>query len=88
MTEPLIDPDALKRYSFNVWTYKQGEMVSLLIHLGDRLGLYRAMRGAGPLSSQRTRRPHRAARALGARMAAGTGRRAACSTGTTTTASS
>ncbi len=27
-------------------------MVSLLIHLGDRLGLYRAMWGAGPVSSQ------------------------------------
>ena len=37
--------------SFTVWTYKQGEVVSTLIHLGDRLGLYRAMSGAGPLSS-------------------------------------
>jgi len=35
-----------------VWTYKQGEMVALLIHLGDRLGLYRAMWGGGPMSSQ------------------------------------
>ena len=38
-------------YAFQVWSYKQGELVSLLIHLGDRLGLYRALRGAGPLSS-------------------------------------
>ncbi|MBW2415770.1 MAG: methyltransferase domain-containing protein, partial [Deltaproteobacteria bacterium] len=30
---------------------KQGEMVSLMIHLGDRLGLYRALAGAGPLSA-------------------------------------
>jgi 2-polyprenyl-3-methyl-5-hydroxy-6-metoxy-1,4-benzoquinol methylase len=39
-------------FAYQVWNYKQGEMVSLLIHLGDRLGLYRAMRDAGPLSSQ------------------------------------
>jgi len=38
-------------FAYQVWSYKQGEMVSLLIHLGDRLGLYRAMRDAGPLSS-------------------------------------
>jgi 2-polyprenyl-3-methyl-5-hydroxy-6-metoxy-1,4-benzoquinol methylase len=38
-------------FAFQVWGYKQGEMVSLLIHLGDRLGLYRAMAGAGPLTS-------------------------------------
>ncbi|MHB8328500.1 MAG: methyltransferase domain-containing protein [Acidimicrobiales bacterium] len=37
--------------AFRVWSYKQGEMVSLLIHLGDRLGLYRAMRGAASLSA-------------------------------------
>lgn len=58
MTEPrdslidtLIDPEALKRYSFNVWSYKQGEVVSLMIHIGDRLGLYRALDGAGPLTA-------------------------------------
>ncbi len=45
------DPDALKQFSFTVWTYKMGEQVSLLIHLGDRLGLYRALHGAGPLTS-------------------------------------
>ena len=32
-----------------MWNYKQGEVLSLMIHLGDRLGLYRAMAGAGPL---------------------------------------
>lgn len=35
-----------------MWSYKQGEMVSLLVHLGDRLGLYRAMDGAGALTAQ------------------------------------
>ena len=51
MAEPLIDPDALKRYSFSVWSYKQGEIVSLMIHIGDRLGLYRALNGAGPVTA-------------------------------------
>jgi len=45
-----VDPDELKAYSFRVWNYKQGEMVALMIHLGDRLGIYQAMEGAGPLS--------------------------------------
>jgi 2-polyprenyl-3-methyl-5-hydroxy-6-metoxy-1,4-benzoquinol methylase len=34
-----------------VWSFKQGEMVSLLIHLGDRLGLYRALDGIGPVTA-------------------------------------
>jgi len=44
-------PEEIKLVAFQVWNYKQGEMVSLLIHLGDRLGLYRAMSGAGPLAA-------------------------------------
>ncbi|MEE3328789.1 MAG: class I SAM-dependent methyltransferase [Myxococcota bacterium] len=47
-----VDPEKLKQFSFSVWNFKQGEMVSTLIHLGDRLGLYRAMDGAGPLSAK------------------------------------
>jgi 2-polyprenyl-3-methyl-5-hydroxy-6-metoxy-1,4-benzoquinol methylase len=42
------DEEAVARFAFKVWGYKQGELVSLLIHLGDRLGLYKAMDGAGP----------------------------------------
>lgn len=45
------DPDAVALFVFRVWGYKQGEMVSVLIHLGDRLGLYRSMAGAGPLTA-------------------------------------
>jgi 2-polyprenyl-3-methyl-5-hydroxy-6-metoxy-1,4-benzoquinol methylase len=48
---PELDPDEVGAYSFNVWSYKQGEMVSLMIHLGDRLGLYRALDGMGPVSA-------------------------------------
>lgn len=51
MTEPL-DTDAVDRLAFLVWSYKQGETVATLLHLGDRLGLYRAMDGAGPLTAE------------------------------------
>ena len=46
-----LDPDALKQFSFTVWSYKMGEVVSFMVHLGDRLGLYRAMAGRGPMGS-------------------------------------
>jgi 2-polyprenyl-3-methyl-5-hydroxy-6-metoxy-1,4-benzoquinol methylase len=46
------DPDRrLGRFALRVWQYKQGEVVSLMIHLGDRLGLYRAMAGQGPMTA-------------------------------------
>ena len=44
-------PEEIGLFAFKVWSFKQGEMVSLLINLGDRLGLYRSMRGAGAISS-------------------------------------
>jgi len=37
--------------AFRVWGYKQGELVGALIHLGDRLGLYRALDGGGTVSA-------------------------------------
>lgn len=46
-----LDDQAVRLMAFKVWSYKQGEQVALLIHLGDRLGLFRAMAGAGPLTS-------------------------------------
>ncbi len=46
-----IDEDKVRRIALEVWRFKQGEMVSLMIHLGDRLGLYRAMVGAGPVDA-------------------------------------
>jgi 2-polyprenyl-3-methyl-5-hydroxy-6-metoxy-1,4-benzoquinol methylase len=45
------DRDAADRFALKVWQYKQGEVVSLMVHLGDRLGLYRALDGAGWLTS-------------------------------------
>ena len=46
-SEQTDQEEAVARFAFRVWGYKQGELVSLLIHLGDRLGLYRALDGAG-----------------------------------------
>ncbi len=43
--------DRLRAFALRVWGYRQGEVVSLMIHLGDRLGLYRAMAGRGPLTA-------------------------------------
>jgi SAM-dependent methyltransferase len=43
--------DRLAAFSLRVWGYKQGEVVSLMIHLGDRLGLYRAMAGQGSMTA-------------------------------------
>lgn len=46
-----VDQDRLALFALSVWQHKQGEMVSLMIHLGDRLGLYRSMAGAGVLTA-------------------------------------
>ena len=45
------DPGKLVEIALRVWGYKQGEVVSLMIHLGDRLGIYRALDGAGPVTA-------------------------------------
>ncbi len=46
-----LDPQAIKMFGFKVWTYKMGEQVSLMVHLGDRLGLYKTMAGGGMMTS-------------------------------------
>jgi 2-polyprenyl-3-methyl-5-hydroxy-6-metoxy-1,4-benzoquinol methylase len=46
-----LNPGEVALYALTVWNYKQGEVVSLMIHLGDRLGLYRALDGAGPVTA-------------------------------------
>ncbi len=46
-----VDPDALRQFSFQLFSKLEGAMTAGMVHLGDRLGLYRAMRSAGaPLS--------------------------------------
>ncbi|HEX9682570.1 MAG TPA: class I SAM-dependent methyltransferase [Acidimicrobiales bacterium] len=46
-----LDAGEVGLFAFRVWGYKQGELVSLMVHLGDRLGLFAAMAGAGTLTS-------------------------------------
>jgi len=45
------DEAAIAALAYRVWDYKQGEVVSLMIHLGQRLELYRVLDGAGPVSA-------------------------------------
>ncbi len=39
----MTDADRIKAYALKVWQAKQGEMVSLMIELGERLGLFAAV---------------------------------------------
>lgn len=43
MTHASIDPDALKMFSFQVFSKLEGAVTAGMIHLGDSLGLYSAM---------------------------------------------
>ncbi len=52
MSSTEIDPDKLKLFSFQLFTKLEGAVTAGMIHLGDQLGLYAALRDAdGPLSS-------------------------------------
>ncbi len=47
-----IDADALKSYTFTLFSKLEGAITTMMIHLGDRLGLYRALAAAdGPVTS-------------------------------------
>ncbi len=43
--------DRISAFALRVWGYRQGELVSLMIHLGDRLGLYQAMTGRAAMTA-------------------------------------
>ena len=48
-----MDTDSIRRFLFLVFQQLSGAVTSAMIHLGDRLGLYRTLREAtGPLSSE------------------------------------
>ena len=52
MSEPVkIDHRKLRDTAKHVFGMLSGAMVAAMIQLGDRLGLYKAMRGAGPIDS-------------------------------------
>ena len=47
-----IDPDKLKLYSFQLFSKLEGAVTAGMVHLGDQLGLYEAMKSAGaPLTT-------------------------------------
>jgi SAM-dependent methyltransferase len=48
---PTIDPDRVEHYVHQLVGELGTAMSSVLVHVGDRLGLYKAMAGAGPITS-------------------------------------
>ncbi len=51
MTTAVLDPQRLEEISDKTIGYLSGAAISALVYLGDRLGLYRALHQAGPVSS-------------------------------------
>ena len=71
-----MDQKKLQMFSFLVFTKLEGAVTTGMIHLGDKLGLYTAMRAAGePLHSDELARRTRPPRALGPGMGLQPGRR-------------
>ncbi len=48
---PEVDPDLLPLAAFTVYSIKQGEMLAVMMQLGDRLGLFRSMAHGRPATS-------------------------------------
>src|SRR3974390_674786 len=44
--------DAQRAYAHMIWNYRNAEEVAAMIFVGDHLGLFKAMAGAGPLSAE------------------------------------
>lgn len=51
MATTKMDPARVKEVSGKAIGYLTGAVVTAMMHLGDQLGLYRALRGAGPITS-------------------------------------
>src|SRR5208283_986037 len=47
-----IDPEKVKKTAEHVFDLLGGAYVSAMVYLGDRMGLYAALNGAGPLTSE------------------------------------
>jgi hypothetical protein len=54
-----IDEARLEAFVGQAVTDMGAAISGLLLHIGDRLGLYKAMAGAGPVTPGRAGRPHR-----------------------------
>ena len=44
--------DDPRKYAFTVWNYRQGQIVAAMVYLGNELGLYKAMAGAGAVHAE------------------------------------
>src|SRR5947207_4945151 len=47
-----VDPQKIKAGGERIFGYLKGMGVSAMIYLGDKLGLYQALDGAGPVTSE------------------------------------
>src|SRR5215469_2816836 len=47
-----IDMEKAGKFAEQIFSHLAGALVSGMIHLGERLGLYQALNGAGPLTSE------------------------------------
>ena len=43
--------DSARQYANMIWQYRQAETIAAMINVGDKLGLFKAMANAGPLSA-------------------------------------
>jgi len=50
-TDQALDPEALKLFSFNVFSQLSGAVTAGMIHIGDQLGLYRILAASDGLTS-------------------------------------
>jgi hypothetical protein len=50
MTNVLLDPEETEAVADRALGYLSGAAISAMVYPGDQLGLYRALRGAGPLT--------------------------------------
>ncbi|HUW03690.1 MAG TPA: class I SAM-dependent methyltransferase [Acidimicrobiales bacterium] len=48
---PPATDEELALFALKVWQFKQGQMVALMLHLGDELALFEAMADKGPMTS-------------------------------------
>ncbi len=54
----MTDTDALKGYSFQLFSKLEGAVTAGMVHLGDQLGLYVALKQAGgPLTTHELAEP-------------------------------
>lgn len=51
MPPPAPPSPEVQAFAFRLWSYKQGELVSFMVHIGHRLGLYRALANGEPVTA-------------------------------------